>query len=338
MRSSLRSQLTPKQQRIGVQILIWSTLIAMIIGGYWVSWTGFDAQPLNPQYQREKTLWDWLELLIVPAALAYGAIYLNRAERRNELQLAAQREAADRQSAAEEAQETALQVYLDRMADLLLTGNLRRSEANAEGRNVARTHTLTVLRRLDGRRKGLVLLFLYEAGLISGQDAPILDLAGADLTGAVLEGANLQYAHLANVDLSNANLYKARLDFARLTRTKLQGVNLCEASFDQAVLEEANLNGANCTSALFRGSDLTRASAVGADFTEAMLYRAIFQYLGGAGSFSQYFVDDPAPVLEWFWARHKDDHFKHMNTGEAEFFDQVKSLSGAVLPDGSKHA
>src|SRR3990172_95740 len=118
-----------------------------------------------------KTLWDWMELLIIPLVLAIGAYYLNRSERNT-----------DREISTDRQKEEALQTYLDQMADLLLKKNLRTSE-NEEVRNVGRTRTLTVLRGLDKTRKGIVLKYLHEAGLVA-KEKTIISLRGADLSGA----------------------------------------------------------------------------------------------------------------------------------------------------------
>src|SRR6185436_681231 len=60
-----------------------------------------------------KTLWDWMELLIIPLILAVGAFFLNRSERKTEREIA-----KDRQ------QEQALQSYFDQMTELLLEKDL----------------------------------------------------------------------------------------------------------------------------------------------------------------------------------------------------------------------
>ena len=109
-----------------------------------------------------KTLWDWMELLIIPLVLAGGGFYLNRLEHNTDHEIA-----VDRQK------EQALQTYLDHMADLLLKENLRNSE-NEEVRNVARTRTLTVLRGLDKKRKAIVLKYLYDAGLIAKEKTVVI--------------------------------------------------------------------------------------------------------------------------------------------------------------------
>src|SRR5260221_10666102 len=64
----------------------------------------------------EKSLWDWLQLLIIPAALAVGGYLFNFTNSRNE-----QRIASDNQ------RETELQGYIDKMSDLLLKEHLRES-------------------------------------------------------------------------------------------------------------------------------------------------------------------------------------------------------------------
>src|SRR5689334_14997912 len=108
-----------------------------------------------------KTLWDWMQLLIIPLFLTSGALLLNSSERNNERELA-----TDHQ------QEAALQAYLDRMADMLLKDNLT-SSSNTEVRKVARIRTLTVLQGLDVKRKATLLRFLYEAELINIGDTII---------------------------------------------------------------------------------------------------------------------------------------------------------------------
>jgi hypothetical protein len=65
------------------------------------------------------------------------------------------------------------------MSALLLDENLRASPDGAEVRNIARTRTLSTLRRLDGDREGILLQFLYESQLIIA-DCRIVDLPGID--------------------------------------------------------------------------------------------------------------------------------------------------------------
>ncbi len=76
-------------------------------------------------------------------------------------------------------------------------------------RAVARTVTLTTLRRLDGDRRAEVSRFLIEARLVTFKD-PRVVLDGAELSSAELNLANLEGANLEGADLWDASLPASR--------------------------------------------------------------------------------------------------------------------------------
>jgi len=197
-----------------------------------------------------KTLWDWLQLLIIPLALAIIAISFNRAERKNE-----QRIASDNQ------QEAALQEYIKEMSELLLEKHLRDSQPEDEVRTIARVLTLTVLRRLDAERKGSVLLFLQESGLID-KAKRIIILTGADLSGANLLNPDLRNADLSKADLSGAKLSGAKLSGANLFLAKLSGTDLSGADLSGADLNGADLSGANLSGVKVTSEQLDQARSL----------------------------------------------------------------------------
>jgi uncharacterized protein HemX len=134
----------------------------------WPRWTGF----------RGKTVWDLLQLLIVPLALAvigfWFTVQQDARQQRIEDQRAQQaqkienqRAEAERKLAEQRAQDVALQAYLDQMNNLLLERNLRESEEDSEVRTLARARTLTVLERLDPSRKIDVIHFLLISAEIA---------------------------------------------------------------------------------------------------------------------------------------------------------------------------
>ena len=86
------------------------------------------------------------------------------------------------------------------MSELLLDKGLRKSAEDDEVRKIARVRTLAVLRRLNGKRKAIVLEFLHESKLIE-KGKSIVTLRGANLNQAILRGADLTYADLRHVDL-----------------------------------------------------------------------------------------------------------------------------------------
>jgi len=243
---------------IGLGIMIGVGLLIVI--GYSYQWTGFGASTIvtlnpNEEIQLPKTLWDWLELLVIPIVLAISAAWFSRVERRSEQAIAKQRIEEERRIADDRAQDTALQAYLEQMAMLLLDKSLRKSEEGSEERDMARAFTLTFLRRLNGERKGVLLRFLYESDLMT-KEKSIFSLQLADLSGAYLFVAYLIGADLRGADLIGAYLIGA----------DLRGADLSGAYLSGAYLGEANLSGADLS-----GADLSEANLSGADLSEANL-------------------------------------------------------------------
>jgi len=279
---------------IGVVGIVLVAVIALIITGYWFDWTGFDGYTQvttahtisgpsvgtvvrTEVYQPGKTLWDWLNLLgvlAIPAVVGLGAAWYT----------AQQGKVSDREN-TDNQRETALQAYIDKMSELLLEKNLRKSGDDDEVRKIARVRTLTVLPRLDGERKKSVLQFLYESGLIikgqsiidlNGADLKDADLLGAKLSGADLSGVYLSGANLFDANLSEANLRLAVLTAANLFRADLSGANLEKAFLDGgADLRLANLSGANLQEAKLKGTNLQGTNATSNQLDKAIFYESV---------------------------------------------------------------
>jgi uncharacterized protein YjbI with pentapeptide repeats len=299
---------------IAASILV-IVLVVGIIGGYlfnW-NWTGLGPYISPPHlkdsdFQRGKTLWDWLQLLIVPLVLAIGGFWLSQMQKTTE-----QRSTTDNQRAA------ALQAYIDKISELLLKEHLSELTANGElkpeydqVRNIARVLTLTVLRGLDAERKGSVLQFLYESGLIS-KDKQIINLSGANLSGASLMRADLRGVDLSGASLMRANLASANLREADLLKANLSGADLFQADLrgadlSRALLFEADLRGASLFGADLRGASMREAWLNKAELASALLFEAD---LRGAVLFE-------ANITQEQW-------------------EQAKSLKGATMPDESTH-
>jgi uncharacterized protein YjbI with pentapeptide repeats len=228
------------------------------------------------EHQREKTLWDWLQLLIIPVVIAGATIGFSAAQN-----------AHTEQIAQDQQQEATLRTYIDDISSLMLDKDPRlwaplpttNSTPNPESqvRTVARAHTLVALRRLDSARKGLLVQFLYEAGLIS-RDNTIISLEDADLSEADLRGLDLHA-----INLYKANLYSAKLDGASLwdailNNATLDKANLSGAILNGALLQEASLQSANLRKAILADTNLFEADLGGADLSGADLSRADLLY------------------------------------------------------------
>jgi hypothetical protein len=222
----------------------------------------------------DKTLWAWLNLLIIPVVLAIGGYLFTHSQNR-----------ATQAAAERRAQDDALQSYLNQMGQLLLDKDtqLLHPKEGDDARTLARAWTLTVLPRLDELRKRSVVQFLYESGLITKNRA-VIDLAGAHLARVNLTSANLRYADLSGAYLAMANLTDAKLSEADLGDAMLFGANLSLAKLDGANLSAAVLIGDKRSTPLQRisvtrtytlggagpkNADLTYADMSGANLTDA---------------------------------------------------------------------
>lgn len=263
----------------------------------------------------ETAVWQLLDLLIVPVVLALGAWFLNKKQKETELEIAQkQREEdariaqeknqTDRLIAKDRNQQTLLDGYFDRMTSLILEKGLKESVSGDEIRNIARTHTLSVLRNLDGKRKGQVLRFLYESNLV-GKIATI-ELHAAEFRQTDLIMVPLSLFRDENGKTPNewseelitqfvmkdydsfphnvtkawsSSLWQAELkdvDFSSsaFILTKFGYANLDEANFTGAILALANFEGANLRGASLQDADLRRANLSKAKVTNEQLQTA----------------------------------------------------------------
>jgi len=259
------------RKRLLVIVILASTaLVVVLVGGYLLnwSWTGLKVHTGSASgSQNIKTLWDWLELLVIPVTLAVGAQLFKRSGRLKEQAIIQERTRTDREIAAEQQREQRLQLYLDRMSDLLLNYGLQASQLGDRVQAAAQTRTLTALRALDEYRKAIVLQFLYDSRLIDSGMA-LVSLGRADLSGLDLQKVSLNQSDLREANFSKANLRKADLFSSNLYGTDLSGANLYGAALFKAILLGAN--GDNAT--------LTRADLSEADLSGASLRESVMQY------------------------------------------------------------
>jgi len=267
---------------VGLPAILLVTGVGYIFRWSWIGVVEY-ISPVHPEhtdFQRSKTFWDWLQLLIIPVILAVGALWFNAQQgqmsqhlsdqqHQYDLNIAATRYANDQHLAQDQQQEATLKAYLDDMTTLLLDKKLGSQAvadkvASAEAAIVARAKTLTALRRLtDPQRKATVVQFLYEANLINKSDV-IVDLRDADL-----RGADLRFATLRGVNLRGANLSCIE------PSGKTICTDLSDADLTGADLSEAHLNGANLTGAILDKTILRFAILLKAEVTKEQLAEAL---------------------------------------------------------------
>ncbi len=211
---------------------------------------------------KDKSLWDWLELLIVPLALVFAAWLLESSNKRVEWA-----------TTADTNRQQMMDGFIVQVKETIAKEGLAalRSD-NSDVRSVIKAQVLAVLRALDGTRKGYVLKFLHELGLLKSPsllDMPHADLSGADLRRMDLTSISLREANLNKANLTGTILVDARLKGATLVGANLNGAHLMFADLRVANLTNANLNGAD-----LREADLSRADLTGASLKEAKMWSA----------------------------------------------------------------
>ncbi len=307
--------------------------IVLLIGGYFFNWTWTGFGPYTPptsDFQRGVTLYDWLQLFFIPAAIAFGVWWLNRLQQQRDQQLADQRAQIEREAAEKQAQaereaaeerakaerdiatdnqrEAALQAYIDKVSELLLHECLGEPLPPQEVVTIAQARTATVLRILDPIRRASIIQFLSQSGILalcvekSAKGSFDLQLNNENsLKGIELQGTNLNGVNLSMLYLGEANLQKTSLKQANLQRTDLSSTNLQDADLSHANLHGARLFGADLQGARLFMADLQGAKLIGASLDGANL------------------KDATGITIE-------------------ELEKQAKSLEGATMPDGSIHA
>ena len=222
-----------------------------------------------------------------------------------------QTQKANAQQELDQQRQVTLNDYLNEMSTLVLNDHLLTSSPRDPVRTLAIAQTDTAVRNLDGKRKGILIRYLWEANLITGS-TPIVTLFEVNLSEAKFAGANLAHVNLSTNDLvgadfansnpNGADLHKARLIGANLSDANLscirgslgisQGLlNLVSGSFACDNPSYADLSGANLSGADLRGADLC-----GADLRGAVLNGADFE--GARYNPKPFQVHAPGKILQ----------------------------------------
>ena len=245
--------------------------------------TTFSILCLLVYFVAKKTLWEFLDLLIVPLALAivgFGFTFIQDNRQQN---IEDQRAESAIKIEERRAQNAALQAYLDQMNHLVLDRKLLKvnkgvpvHEPGDPVYTLAQARTTTSITQFDGENNQAVTRFLSDARLLK---EPAL-LAKTDLEGAQLPNAGLQNANLAGTNLTGANLAEAVLVNADFSATEKEGgdtsritADLTRADLSKATLHEADL--ARCTMGKV---NLRKATLQGADLSSASLQHANLSY------------------------------------------------------------
>lgn len=255
----------------GVFVLL-AALAALINWIVTTGGAGFAESPPGSSEARQRSLWDWMNLLLIPVVLGLGAFLFNLTLQRQQSRLAREENETDRDIGRERNWEETLRHFLDTMQDLVLNRGLEH-RSDKRVRDIARARTLAAIRALSGSRERLdqVIVFLRESelldvvtidagGAMQSTESPAITFVQADLRGVDLSGVDLSAVNLKGTDLSKANLQHAFFSGANLEDAFLTGSELQSAFFTAASFRGALLIGAKLQSAVLEGADLSGAT------------------------------------------------------------------------------
>lgn len=248
----------------GILLLLLFLLVIANVA-IWISnfkWSGF----------QKKTLWDWLQLLIIPLMLALGAFYLNSASESSRVQ--------------EQIKQEILTDYFSKMQGLIVETKKSKQtpgykESNSEERLLtefrptAQALTLSVLEQLDGKRKGKVIIYLAESQLITVDNnkpysQPEINLYGANLKGMVLNDVN-------QVETVNKRRLGVAITGADITDSTIKNVRLFVGSqLRESKFIQANLTDVYFTDADMQGVQFIKSQMTGVDFSNTILSNTRF--------------------------------------------------------------
>ena len=280
----------------------------------------------------DKTLWDLLQLLIVPLALAAIGFWFTAEQEERQREIEDRRARVEREIETERAEQVTLQAYLDQMGTLLLDRNLRAADENSDVRRLARARTLVVLDALGPSRQERVLRFLHEAKLIRAtppDEQPVIPLKYASL-----ENIELPYRIL----LRGANLQQADLSGANLANIDMRGTYLAGAHLEGADLEGAKLEGADLSGAFLEGADLSGANLADVDLSnaEGLWEKGTDNWKRGAGLGRADLSGANLIGADLSGANLSGANVKGAHVTE-EQLAECASFVGATMPDGTKN-
>jgi len=246
-------------------VILTILVIATLILIFWAvnpedspEWTGFGTYNGVEGETRHKTLWNWLELIIIPVSLGlFIWVFTTFEKDKNKI------------IEDEKFRDVTLDSFMKVMTELIIQHDLA-GDPSAKSIAIAKARISIALDQLDGARKGQILQFLYESDLIDNKpkfklrganfNYAILDriiLVEAEVRGAYFENTSLRDSNLngssfnscsfKNADLSNSKIEETDLGYTDLTNAKLRNMDLTTIDFEGANLTNADLQGSEIT-------------------------------------------------------------------------------------------
>lgn len=206
------------------------------------------------RFRLSGTFWRWLQLPVLIIVLLAGFLWLGFQQSQASLQMSHQQHDTALQVAHDQQQDALLQNYMDSISSMMINDKLFTATSTDIVKAVAQARTNTILPRLDGDHKALLMRFLYDTKLINN-DHRIITMIDVDVSGAHLQNGDLRDTALLGINLSGSDLRGSNFSYAELINANLSGVNLAGADLHASDLHNVILTGANLTGANLKDSE-----------------------------------------------------------------------------------
>jgi uncharacterized protein YjbI with pentapeptide repeats len=223
-----------------------------------------------------RTRMEWVKLIsatLVPIMIAVFTLVTtvqqlasDKASRLTDLRIADEQRYKDLYLAEELRRQLVFDTFITEMGPLVeQTDDLSETQ-----RTLASSRIHAAFAQLDGTRKGHLIEFLYQGGLIR-QNMPgkFVSLAGVNLDNIVFQprtiSLDLQYASFASASLQNASfvdigLYEVTFQDCVLTSARFAHAFLTGTNFMNAIMHKVDMTHAYSLLTIFNGADMTGAT------------------------------------------------------------------------------
>jgi len=162
-------------------------------------------------------------------------------------------------------------------------------------------------------------MYLGCADLDVWQKEPV-DMTGANLSGSMIDRADLWFINLTGANLSGADLTETHLNHAILGNANFENANLNYAVFANAFMEGANFDNANLSDTGLTYVDSNGASFVGANLSSTWTVYGSFQYADFTGA-------------DFTLSQTNDAFFQHAIMSQADLTDSYMAFSNFSFVD-----
>jgi uncharacterized protein YjbI with pentapeptide repeats len=226
------------------------------------SWTGFGESVKSDKLNEAKSLWDWLDLLIIPAAIALIGWLFSEIEK-----------SKNNKREEERSQNEIVESFLQTMTNLIIEHGLH-DNLNQQLLSIVRARINIAVNNLNGARRGQILQFLYESELIDFN--PKIKLLGINFQNALLDEivlgqSEIKGAYFNNASIKNANLKGGNFTGCDFSRANFSNSLLENTDFSYSILSKASLKYIDLTTVNFEGAILNGANLKGSTILKTQL-------------------------------------------------------------------